>query len=37
VDMIMRPAYISPSIARLLGYSVDEAMALPTEAVYAPA
>ena len=37
VDMNMRPTYMSPSITRLLGYSVEEAMALPMEAVYAPA
>jgi len=37
VDMNMRPIYISPSITRLLGYSVEEAMALPMEAVYTPA
>ena len=37
VDMNMRPTYMSPSITRLLGYSVEEAMVLPMEAVYAPA
>ena len=37
VDMNMRPTYMSPSITRLLGYSVEEAMALPMEAVYIPA
>jgi len=37
VDMNMRPTYMSPSITRLLGYSVEGAMALPMEAVYAPA
>lgn len=37
VDMNMRPTYMSPSITRLLGYSVEEAMALPMEVVYAPA
>jgi len=36
VDMNMRPTYISPSITLLLGYSVEEAMALPMEAVYTP-
>jgi len=37
VDMNMRPTYISPSITRLLGYTVEEAMAKPMEAVYTPA
>ena len=37
VDMNMRPTYMSPSITRLLGYSVEEAMAKPMEAVYSPA
>ena len=37
VDMNMRPTYISPSITPLLGYSVEEAMALPMEVVYTPA
>ncbi len=37
VDMNMRPTYMSPSITHLLGYSVEEAMALPMEAVYTPA
>jgi len=37
VDMNMRPTYISPSITSLLGYSVEEAMDLPMEVVYAPA
>jgi PAS domain S-box-containing protein len=37
VDMNMRPTYISPSITHLLGYSVEEAMAKPMEAVYVPA
>jgi len=37
VDMNMRPTYMSPSITRLLGYSVEEAMAKPMEAVYTPA
>jgi len=37
VDMNMQPTYISPSITPLLGYSVEEAMALPMEAVYTPA
>ena len=37
VDMNMRPTYMSPSITRLLGYTVEEAMAKPMEAVYTPA
>ncbi|HEY82646.1 MAG TPA: PAS domain S-box protein [Dehalococcoidia bacterium] len=37
VDLNMRPTYISPSIVRLLGYSVEEAMAKPMEEVFAPA
>ncbi|MBW1717917.1 MAG: PAS domain-containing protein, partial [Deltaproteobacteria bacterium] len=37
VDMNMRPTYMSPSITHLLGYSVEEATALPMEVVYAPA
>ena len=37
VDMNMRPKYISPSIARLLGYSVEEAIAKPMEEVFPPA
>ena len=36
VDLNMRPTYISPSITRLLGYSVEEAMAKPMEEVFAP-
>ncbi|MFC1907416.1 PAS domain S-box protein [Chloroflexota bacterium] len=37
VDMNMRPTYISPSITYLLGYTIEEAMANPMEAVYTPA
>ncbi|MCK4793843.1 MAG: PAS domain S-box protein [Desulfobacteraceae bacterium] len=37
VDMNMQPTYISPSITRLLGYSVEEAMAKTMEEVYTPA
>ena len=37
VDMNMQPTYMSPSITRLLVYSVEEAMAKPMEAVYTPA
>ena len=33
----MRPTYMSPSITHLLGYSVEEVMTLPMEAVYTPA
>ncbi|GEM_PF-5869632 len=36
VDMNMLPTYISPSITRLLGYSVEEAMAKTMEEVYTP-
>jgi PAS domain S-box-containing protein/putative nucleotidyltransferase with HDIG domain len=34
VDMNMRPTYISPSITRLLGYSVQEAMAKPMQEIF---
>ena len=37
VDMNMRPTYMSPSITYLLGYSVEEAIAKPMEAVFTPA
>jgi len=37
VDMNMRPTYISSSITRLLGYSVQEAMAKPMGEVFTPA
>jgi len=37
VDMDMRPTYISPSITRLLGYSVEEAMAKTMIEVFTPA
>jgi PAS domain S-box-containing protein len=37
VDLNMRPTYMSPSINKLLGYSIEEAMANPMEEVYAPA
>ena len=36
VDMNMQPTYISPSITRLLGYSVQEAMAKPMEEIFTP-
>ena len=36
VDMNMRPTYMSPSITRLLGYSVQEAMAKPMQEVFTP-
>ncbi|MFC2011123.1 CHASE4 domain-containing protein [Chloroflexota bacterium] len=37
VDMNMKPAYVSPSITYLLGYSVEEVLTLPMEVVYTPA
>ncbi len=37
VDMNMGPTYISPSITRLLGYTVEEAMAKGMEEVFTPA
>jgi len=37
VDLNMRPTYISPSIKRLLGYSVEEAMTKNMEEVFTPA
>jgi PAS domain S-box-containing protein/putative nucleotidyltransferase with HDIG domain len=36
VDMNMRPTYISSSITRMLGYSVQEAMAKPMKEVFTP-
>jgi len=36
VDMNMRPTYMSPSITRLLGYSVQEAMARPMQEIFTP-
>jgi PAS domain S-box-containing protein/putative nucleotidyltransferase with HDIG domain len=36
VDMDMRPTYISPSVTRLLGYSVQEAMAKPMQEIFTP-
>ena len=36
VDLNMRPTYISPSITRLLGYSVQEVMTKPMEEIFAP-
>ncbi len=36
VDMNMRPTYMSPSITRLLGYSVQEAMAKPMQEIFTP-
>ncbi|MCJ7669759.1 MAG: PAS domain S-box protein [Dehalococcoidia bacterium] len=35
-DMNMRPTYMSPSITRLLGYSVQEAMARPMQEIFTP-
>jgi len=37
VDLNMRLTYISPSVTRLLGYSVEEAMAKGMEEVFTPA
>ena len=37
IDMDMRPTYISPSITRLLGYSVEEAMAKTMVDIFTPA
>ncbi|MBA7660984.1 hypothetical protein ES703_68993 [subsurface metagenome] len=37
VDLNVRPTYISPSVTRLLGYSVEEAMSKPMEEVFTPA
>ena len=37
VDMNLRPTYMSPSITRLLGYSVEEAMTRTLEASLTPA
>jgi len=37
VDMDMCPTYISPSITRLLGYSVEEAMAKTITEIFTPA
>ena len=37
VDMNMRLTYISPSVTRLLGYSVEEAMTKMMEEVFTPA
>ena len=37
LDLNMRPTYMSPSITRLLGYSVEEAMAKRMEEVFTPA
>ena len=36
-DLQLRMTYVSPSIRRLLGYSVEEAMALPLERLLTPA
>jgi len=36
VDINMRPTYMGSSITRLLGYSVQEAMAKPMEEVFTP-
>jgi len=37
VDMNLRPTYLSPSITRLLGYSIEEAMAATPEKYLTPA
>lgn len=37
VDIDMRPTYVGSSVTRLLGYSVEEAMAKPMEEVFTPA
>ncbi|MDD2666187.1 MAG: PAS domain S-box protein [Methanocellales archaeon] len=37
VDLDMRLTYVSPSVTRLLGYSVEEAMANTMEEVFTPA
>jgi PAS domain S-box-containing protein len=36
VDMNMRPTYFSPSITRLTGYSIEEAMSHSMEGAYTP-
>ncbi len=36
IDMTMRPTYMSPSITNLLGYTVDEAMAMTMTEVFSP-
>jgi len=36
VDMNMQPTYISPSITRLLGYSVKEAMSKSMQEIFSP-
>ena len=36
VDMNMRPTYISPSVTKLLGYSVAEAMSKKMEEIFTP-
>ena len=36
VDMSMRPTYISPSIQRHLGYTVEEAMSMKMKDLFAP-
>ena len=37
IDMDLRFTYVSPSVERLLGYSVEEAVALPVERIVTPA
>ena len=37
VDINMRPTYVGSSITRLLGYSVQEAMAKPMKEIFTPA
>ena len=37
IDLDMRPSYISPSITRLLGYTVEEAFARTMREVFTPA
>ena len=36
VDMNMRPTYMTPSVTRLLGYSIEEAMAKSMEEIFTP-
>lgn len=35
-DMSMRPTYISPSVSRLLGYSVEETMSRTMQEIFTP-
>jgi len=36
VDLAMRPTYVSPTIQRHLGYTVEDALALSMEQIFAP-